>query len=105
RVDWRLFANSSVALDAERRGVTSLTLSDLDPAGAGASRGRQGRTRGRLPPARRAPPERAPCALLPDAGLGARRGGRDPGGASARVAGAAAVRGSQLSPLLALQDR
>ena len=48
---------------------------------------------------------RAPRPLLPDARLGARRRGRAAGGAAARLARAAEVRGPQLAALLALPDR
>ena len=56
-------------------------------------------------PADRAPPRRAARALLSHARLGARRGGRAPGGAGPRLARTAEVRGAQRAALVAVHDR
>src|SRR4051795_7841837 len=63
------------------------------------------RRRGRVRPPDRALSRRAARPLLPHARLRARRGGRAPGGAPARLAGALALRGPQLVALLALHHR
>ena len=76
------------------------TPSTNRPSGSGEQRRRV-----RLRPADRALPRRAARPLLPDARLGARRRGRAPGGAAARLARAGALRGPQLAALVALHDR
>ena len=97
RDEFRAPARSTLVTMAVRPSPTTQEQELLDAARAGDET--------RLSAHRRGAPGRAPRALLPHARLAARRRGRAPGDAAARVARAARLRRPKLAAHLALPDR